>query len=341
MRILEDRNKIKFTAMFFLLAGSVFSWHRELLAEDGKNIDEHRLQIMNLYRQGTAGIPELEKALNDKSTLTRRAAVRALADMGEPAIGALIKATDNEDALVRRIALLELTKAGADKSTQYLEKSLADKDVTIREDAVKKLIVIKPRTEEIKKLMQQAQKDECMDVRAPVTAALWPFQKEVVLLKDRPDMADHTARIKLEQSIELPVKGWKFKVDTKLDGHVRQWFKPNLNDSKWKDISIGLWKDAHIGIAWQRLSFTLPSKPDFTAVELRFGAVDESAWVWINGKYAGHHDIGPEGYNKEFSLDVTNELKWGEKNQLTVRVLNTEVGGGIWKPVYIDALKFR
>ena len=77
------------------------------------------------------------------------------------------------------------------------------------------------------------------------------------------------------------------------------------------------------------------------ALELCFGGVDESAWVWLNGKYVGQHDEGPSGRDRPFRLDITKEANWGKVNQLTVRVLNTELGGGIWKPVSVEALALR
>jgi hypothetical protein len=70
-----------------------------------------------------------------------------------------------------------------------------------------------------------------------------------------------------------------------------------------------------------------------------FGGVDECAWVWINGKYAGDHDIGPNGWNVPFYLDITDLLNWGGKNQITVRAMNTAHAGGIWRPVTIEVLK--
>ena len=74
-------------------------------------------------------------------------------------------------------------------------------------------------------------------------------------------------------------------------------------------------------------------------VQLDFQAVDESTWVWINGEYAGEHDLGPDGWQKPFRIDATGQLNWGGRNQLTVRVLNTAMAGGIWKPVSVVVLE--
>ena len=54
---------------------------------------------------------------------------------------------------------------------------------------------------------------------------------------------------------------------------------------------------------------------------------------------ADPHDDGPAGWDQAFTLDVTKELVWGKRNQITVRAMNTAHAGGIWKPVLIEVLK--
>jgi len=83
----------------------------------------------------------------------------------------------------------------------------------------------------------------------------------------------------------------------------------------------------------------MPTKPDCSAVELQFGGVDESAWVWLNGVYLGEHDVGHEGYKTPFRLSATREIVWGGRNVLAVRVLDTRQGGGIHGPISVEILK--
>ncbi|MBI3922688.1 MAG: beta galactosidase jelly roll domain-containing protein, partial [Armatimonadetes bacterium] len=127
------------------------------------------------------------------------------------------------------------------------------------------------------------------------------------------------------------------------DGHLQKWFEPTFDDSTWLPISIeSAWEEQgqkYDGIAWYRGSFDLPAKSEQLAAEIAFGGVDEIAWVWISGQYVGQHDLGTEGWDKPFTLDVTKELKWGQKNQITVRVYDSAYAGGIWKPVKIEVLK--
>ncbi len=142
--------------------------------------------------------------------------------------------------------------------------------------------------------------------------------------------------------------GWKLRFDTDQNGHgvSPPWFEPSLDERPWVDVKIGVyWDDFgythQTGLGWYRCHFDLPAKPACQAVELRFGAVDESAWIWINGQYAGQHDIGTAGWDQPFRLDVTPLVNWGTKNQITVRVLNRAMAGGIWKPVWLDIIQLQ
>ncbi len=144
---------------------------------------------------------------------------------------------------------------------------------------------------------------------------------------------------------ELPAKGWKFKRDKAETGIVQEWFAVNHDDNEWESMEIGkAWQEFghdYVGAAWYRGSFFMPAESQNDAVEINFGGVDESAWVWINGEYAGEHDIGPEGWNVPFSLDISKIIKWGQINHLAIKARNTRLAGGIWQPVYINILKAK
>ena len=176
--------------------------------------------------------------------------------------------------------------------------------------------------------------------RAAVRIIDFPYYRKVALLRDNPTHDHEVVTIK---SIPLAQTGWKFRPDPMENGHHKGWFDPGFNDSKWKEVRLQYWEKqgyyGYDGIAWYRFRFTMPEKMDCNAVEIHFGAVDESAWIWLNGKYVGQHDIGPAGWDRPFDLDITNEVKWGGENQLTVRVEDTMAAGGIWKPVKINIVK--
>ena len=172
--------------------------------------------------------------------------------------------------------------------------------------------------------------------------ALWPYYKKPYSIRDR--TGDWDTGIRVVQTIALPADLWRFKLDSQRDGHDKKWFEPGLNESKWDPIRIEQpWQKAgydYVGVAWYRRWISLPKKPEkYLAVEIRFLGVDETAWVWVNGRYVGQHDIGPIGWDIPFTLDITQEIKWGAKNQITVRAMNTERAGGIWQPIQIEVLR--
>ena len=52
-------------------------------------------------------------------------------------------------------------------------------------------------------------------------------------------------------------------------------------------------------------------------------AVVSEAWVWVNGPYAGHRPYQmPWSRPEPVELDLTLFLRPGQRNQITLRVLN-------------------
>ena len=285
-------------------------------------------------------MPVLSAALQDENAVVRRTAVRLLVEAGAPARSGLVEALDNADALVRRAALSALCDPPSVENLPHLSKATTDPDPFMRLAAVNLLVQIKPRSQEVHDLLDRARQDEAVTVRQIAARAVWPFFKETVSVRDRKDW-DH--EIKVAQTIPLPEDGWKFRTDPKEEGHLQKWFAPDYEDAAWAAIEIGsAWEEqghAYDGVAWYRGWFDLPEKPTYLAVEMAFGGVDEIAWLWINGEFVGQHDLGTAGWDKPFALDVTRELKWGQRNQITVRVHDSAYAGGIWKPVDIQVLQ--
>ncbi len=138
---------------------------------------------------------------------------------------------------------------------------------------------------------------------------------------------------------DLP-KTWRFRLDKQNVGLKEQWFLPATEVKDWQTLQIGRFWDEqqvqHVGFAWYRLdwdtpAFTVPAGQD---VWLWFGAVDEQAWVYVNGQQAGEHVEDPDqGWDKRFPIRVTELLKPGAPNTIVVRVGNEALAGGIWKSV--------
>jgi hypothetical protein len=128
-----------------------------------------------------------------------------------------------------------------------------------------------------------------------------------------------------------------------------------------RDISVpGVWQAQFddlrrfAGVAWYERSAPIPSAWSSRTIRLRFGAVDYLCSVWINGIYAGGH----EGGYLPFAVDISDKVKCGAANTVTIRVLDpgpsdkTPVSfaeiphgkqswygplGGLWQSVFLEA----
>ena len=308
-------------------------------AQEG-NVDPH-LVARRLAVLKSADLSVLKNELQNPHPLIRRAAVQALSTLGPPAHPLLFGVIEKDkDALARRSALRFLLDTPL--AAQALRLALSDSHEIVRLTVVEYLAANAAQTAENIALLQTAQNDISSKVSRVAANALWPFHQEVSSAREKPEFKDH--QLNTVQTIALPREGWKFQTDSGQNGHLHQWFESTFDDSQWPSIGIGKsWQSfghQYEGVAWYRISFNLPQKPNLEAADLVFEAVDQSAWVWVNQQFVGQHDIGPEGWDKRFAADVTPLLKWGETNQIAVRVMKKEGNhAGIWKPVFIEALK--
>lgn len=91
------------------------------------------------------------------------------------------------------------------------------------------------------------------------------------------------------------------------------------------------------GIAFYATALQIPESWKGKEIFLRFGAVDESAWVYVNGKLAGEHIYkNPDDWILPFEIPITDQIDWQSKRQtVVVRVRDTAGAGGIWKAVHL------
>jgi len=77
-------------------------------------------------------------------------------------------------------------------------------------------------------------------------------------------------------------------------------------------------------------------------VFLQFEAVDESAWLYVDGKLVAWYDTAyPDmTWDKPFLLEVTGSLKSRAEHLLAIRVGNTVGFGGIDRPVSLMVEKW-
>ena len=316
------------------------------------DVAQRRNRVLKAVSRGASSVPLLQRALEDDSPLVRRAAVRALVALGAPARAALDADLRNDDIIERRTALLALAGDATPEAMPYVPRAMESEDEYVREIAVRILLAMEPCTPEIIRLLEVAENDPSPRVHRPAVLRLLaldpqstPFEvvpPERVPLRERPEMADRLDRIEVALQMPLPREGWRFQTDTRMRGHRDGWFAADFDDSGWRDMQIETaWMTGYVGVGWYRRQIDLPPKPEHVAAELVFEGVDENAWVWVNGAYVGGQAIGPSGWNRPFRVDVTEEIRWGEPNQITVRAMNTAAAGGIWRPVRLEALTVR
>ncbi len=135
---------------------------------------------------------------------------------------------------------------------------------------------------------------------------------------------------------------WKFRTDPQDVGEKQGWFRPEYDDSGWGAMEVPEWWEckgvAYDGVAWYRVRWRVPKLPPHKRLILAFGAVDEKARVWVNGKFVGAHEQEKDNdWREPFHFDVTGALKPGQENVIVVRVVDKLLYGGIWRPVMLFA----
>lgn len=150
----------------------------------------------------------------------------------------------------------------------------------------------------------------------------------------------------------LPVM-WDFTTDPYNNGLFEQWYLPAAtNPSKspsWKKMSTtssweiqGLQDDqarGYNGYAWYQTTATIPAEYEGKKLTLFIGAVNNKAWVWVNDKLAGSvpfHEYWMR-WKYHHEIDLTDYLKAGQTNTITIRVWNDQDAGGIFRRCFIYA----
>ncbi len=136
---------------------------------------------------------------------------------------------------------------------------------------------------------------------------------------------------------------WKFAPDKKNSGESERWFAMDYPDQNWSPIKSGdFWENQGFkdfdGIGWYRTSINIPATEH--PLTLYFGGADERAWVYLDGNLIGEHQAGnvSELWKEPFYVQLPNPLSPGIR-QLTVKVIDTGGGGGLWKDVYLVEAK--
>lgn len=148
-----------------------------------------------------------------------------------------------------------------------------------------------------------------------------------------------------DRLVELSVfpSQWLFRKDPQQVGDAEGWAKPDAGADGWTPIAVpAAWEKAgagdYDGVAWYRVRFTIPQTAEGKRLLLRFGAVDEEAWVYLNGELLGEHTEKSTGetvhqiWDKPFSFELSN-APVGRESVLVVKVKDSTMAGGIFEPV--------
>ena len=139
----------------------------------------------------------------------------------------------------------------------------------------------------------------------------------------------------------LPIGGWLFKDDPKEVGVEQGYFKPSYPTNDFTKIRVDDFWDRQgykeLAEGWYRLQYECPDLPDGKRVYLYFESVDETAWLYIDGKLVAWYDsVYPSfTWQAPFLLDVTGSLKSGGKHLLAIRVGNGSGFGGVYRPLQL------
>ncbi len=150
---------------------------------------------------------------------------------------------------------------------------------------------------------------------------------------------------------------WFFKLDPNDVGMKEQWYKDDFKQiAKWGELMPvnNPWETPHKhyqypsqemrrktakydGVAWYAYPLSeIPKDWKGREIYLYFGAVDESCWIWVNGKKAGEHLYRKsDDWNTPFAIKINDCLRENGSQIVIVRVEDKSGAGGIWKPVWL------
>ena len=173
---------------------------------------------------------------------------------------------------------------------------------------------------------------------------------------EKPDVADYFAYENLESAEKgeksqssrfMSIEGnWKFDFVKNAYDKPENFFAEGYDDGKWADFPVpGLFemngygdriytnvtypwnneypinppivgeRDNYVGS--YRQSFTVPADWKGERVYIHVGSATSNLWVWVNGKYVGYS----EDSKMEAEFDITDYVKFGEKNLIAMQIM--------------------
>jgi hypothetical protein len=122
-----------------------------------------------------------------------------------------------------------------------------------------------------------------------------------------------------------------FRTDPTDTGRFAGWYEPSVSAAAWPTVATtkpfyaqGFMAGdgyPYTGAAWYRFTVDVPAWAKGRNVRLFAPAAETEAWAWVNARYVGHKAYR-EAYERpnELSLDVSDALKPGARNEIAIRV---------------------
>jgi hypothetical protein len=151
----------------------------------------------------------------------------------------------------------------------------------------------------------------------------------------------------------LPVY-WFFTPDPKDEGTKSNWHKTTAaeaavcwdrvrTDNGWEmpghfaPAAMKKFMKEYNGIGWYSLPLQVPPRWKGKKIYLLFAGVDESGWIYLNGKLCGERIFKEENdWKRSFEIRIDQNIDWSKKSQdLVVKVRDIGGQGGIWRPVVL------
>ena len=150
----------------------------------------------------------------------------------------------------------------------------------------------------------------------------------------------------IPDSIDIS-KEWQFSPDENNIGITESWFDFTFDASSWETIDAGKrWEDQGYpnldSIAWYRKFITIPTDWKEGQVWLKFGGINDSYQLFINGKKITGFGIDTNhSVASELAvINVSEQLKHGERNLITLRISDFGDSGGLWRlPAIITTIE--
>ena len=155
-------------------------------------------------------------------------------------------------------------------------------------------------------------------------------------LKAMPDFADAVAQIEQQAankgnpltSMDEQMAAWWKKNDP---GSAEGWEAPGYKPAAWKTMNLPtLWEAAGLpgfdGVVWFRKEVDVPAGWTGKELVLHLGPIDDRDTTWFNGVKVGNKDV----YNEPRDYKVPGSAVKGGKMVISIRVLDTGGGGGIY-----------